>query len=439
MDAFDTPRVQYDNVRKTFYTVPHKRPLHGSAEQKGDLLRDRFQLLHQRMLRNDLFSPPAVSAGPHIKQDYYKITQIESLIGTPGHKCIFGMLTSMVEGKYHIEDPEAFVEVDISEAQITSGLFTENCMVLAEGELIEGVFHVSTLGFPPCENRRDTLEAFAKLDCFGLDYQGHEKEKEKVELRKLLEEEKADDMIIIVSDVHLDKMAVMEKLRLLFSGYDGMVGSANLMFVFMGNFTSKSMVSSPTDMKALKGYFDALCDLIMDFPEIPKCQFVFVPGPLDPGIGNVLPKPPLASIFTDKLQRKLGDRVRFGSNPCRILYCTQEIVLFREDLVHKLRRNVVISPTLDEISDLSEHVVKTVCDQAHLCPLNLATRPIYWNYDHALRLYPLPHALVLADVVDQFEWTYEGCEAFNPGCFSSDFSFVVYWPGKNKPEFSRVG
>ena len=50
-----------------------------------------------------------------------------------GVKCIFGMLTQLVEGKYFIEDHNSTVEIDLSEAQVTTGLFTDNCMVLAEG------------------------------------------------------------------------------------------------------------------------------------------------------------------------------------------------------------------------------------------------------------------------------------------------------------------
>ena len=34
-------------------------------------------------------------------------------------------------------------------------------------------------------------------------------------------------------------------------------------------------------------------------------------------------------------------------------------------------------------------------DQAHLCPLPPLQRPVYWNYDYALRLYPVPGESVL--------------------------------------------
>ena len=34
--------------------------------------------------------------------------------------------------------------------------------------------------------------------------------------------------------------------------------------------------------------------------------------------------------------------------------------------------------------------VKTMLSQAHLCPLPLHVRPIYWSFDAALRIYPVP-------------------------------------------------
>ena len=49
----------------------------------------------------------------------------------------------------------------------------------------------------------------------------------------------------------------------------------------------------------------------------------------------------------------------------------------------------------------------------------------------ALRLYPLPDVLVLADKCDAYNLTYEGCTTFNPGSFvTTDFSFLVYRPSK---------
>ena len=47
------------------------------------------------------------------------------------------------EGRYALEDLSARLPVDLSSAERTHGLFTQNCIVVAEGELREdGVFKV---------------------------------------------------------------------------------------------------------------------------------------------------------------------------------------------------------------------------------------------------------------------------------------------------------
>jgi DNA polymerase epsilon subunit 2 len=166
--------------------------------------------------------------------------------------------------------------------------------------------------------------------------------------------------------------------------------------------------------------------------------------------------------------------ITFVSNPFRIRFYTQEMVFFREDLMRKAQRNTVLGRRQqqqqqeqhnfdhDDGEDLAEvdpvksgdgeilfgQLVQTVLSQAHLLPLPLDARPIYWDMDHALRLTPLPHLLVLADHVDQYQYSFkgddenntesEGCQALNPGSFSSDFSFVVYYPASKAVEFSKV-
>ncbi|KAF9439390.1 hypothetical protein P691DRAFT_769947 [Macrolepiota fuliginosa MF-IS2] len=65
----------------------------------------------------------------------------------------------------------------------------------------------------------------------------------------------------------------------------------------------------------------------------------------------------------------------------------------------------------------------------HLSPLVLKLQPILADYDHTLRLYPLPTALVLADKYDQYKLTYMGCHVFNPGTLSSNTpAFWMYKP-----------
>src|SRR5271170_402770 len=56
-------------------------------------------------------------------------------------------------------------------------------------------------------------------------------------------------------------------------------------------------------------------------------------------------------------------------------------------------------------------------DQSHLMPCPLQVAPTYWSYDHTLRLYPLPTAVVLCDTSGwgSFKVTYEGCCVINTG------------------------
>jgi len=84
-------------------------------------------------------------------------------------------------------------------------------------------------------------------------------------------------------------------------------------------------------------------------------------------------------------------------------------------------------PEVEEI-DMTLHYTKTIIDQAHLCPLPMASNPIYWKYDHPMRLYPIPDAVIAGDSVDQYEHRYQECDVLNPGSFPVDCSFAVYRP-----------
>ena len=87
--------------------------------------------------------------------------------------------------------------------------------------------------------------------------------------------------------------------------------------------------------------FDSLADLIASYPVITKfTHFVLVPGPLDITMNSTLPRKPLLSTFTARLKAKIP-RIIFATNPCRIKFCDQEIVIFREDLMSRTLRNLV--------------------------------------------------------------------------------------------------
>ena len=107
-----------------------------------------------------------------------------------------------------------------------------------------------------------------------------------------------------------------------------------------------------------------------------------------------------------------------------------------------MRRQCLLPPRDDDggaanTAALFGHLALTVLQQSHLCPLPLVQQPVYWQLDHALQLYPLPHALVLADGSAQAMHRHAGCLVLNPGQLSEGL-FACYVPAQEEVEMSAV-
>ena len=187
----------------------------------------------------------------------------------------------------------------------------------------------------------------------------------------------------------------------------------------------------------VKEGFIALAEILSNYNEIcADSHFLFVPGPADPGPGRSLPRPPLPTCVIEPLLKKLS-KPHLCSNPVRVQYCSQEIVLFRENLINKMCRYCIKFPDREE--ELHVHFAKTLLSQGHLIPLPLHVEPVYWSYDYALRLYPIPDVVVVADKYDAFSVSANDCLLFNPGSFpKSNFSFKVYLPALRKLENCEI-
>jgi DNA polymerase epsilon subunit 2 len=176
VDAFAVPRVVFDPVRRAFHRCAHacawrgatraRRGApspHGSApsvwlrsapapprvlaaaECKVSLYRERFNLVSQRLARSKLFSRPALGAAASMglpAGSQCELTPLQALLGTAGAtRFVLGALSLLDDGRYWLEDATGAVAVDLSRAATAAGLFTENCVVVAEGELRrDGVF-----------------------------------------------------------------------------------------------------------------------------------------------------------------------------------------------------------------------------------------------------------------------------------------------------------
>ncbi|CAG8504052.1 4930_t:CDS:2 [Scutellospora calospora] len=113
------------------------------------------------------------------------------------------------------------------------------------------------------------------------------------------------------------------------------------------------------------------------------------------------------------------------------------------------RNNIIPPKFLDTQESLEIQVTKTLLQQSHLCPFTLSMTSIYGDYDHTLRLYPIPDVLILADIYKDYSIdiptsgsTYnlenseiKNCYCFNQSGFSSnEYKWIVYWPWSRKSE-----
>ncbi|KAE8125908.1 hypothetical protein FH972_020669 [Carpinus fangiana] len=433
IDAFLVPKFHYDPIKKVFHEHTGSLPIHGEASAKAALYRDRFLLLFQRLARDQHFSRPAF----HTEMSHVgscEISPIQSLVGQTGRRWVMGVISQLEDGHFYLEDLTASVEINLSNAKITTGFFLENTIVVAEGEmLLEGIFQVITCGFPPLEDRDKSSKSLAGHDFFG----GGILTKEETLRLAELEKRAVNDMFIILSDIWLDNEEVMEKLGIVLSGFESVEVVPSL-FVFMGNFCSHPCNLSFHSFSSLRSQFAKLGKLIASHPRLKEhSRFLFIPGPDDAGPSTVLPRCSLPKYLTEELQKHIPNAI-FSSNPCRIKFYTQEIVFLRQDLLYRMRRSCLLPPSSEETTDPFQHLVATITHQSHLCPLPLIVQPVIWNYDHCLYLYPTPHTIILGDRSEQKAFKYTGITCFNPGSFSNDYTFVAYRPCTQEVELSAL-
>ncbi|XP_059478569.1 DNA polymerase epsilon subunit 2 [Neocloeon triangulifer] len=427
ISAFDVPRFNFNPDIKKYEPAPKKEhSLFDNADAKAQLFRDRFSLIKQLTERHPLFKPSADDS-----QEKFKIYPIEHLLSSARKltKIItMGLFSQLKVGMFHLEDPTGIIQLDLSETSYHVGLHAENCIVLAEGWYEDKIFHAKAIGFPPAETADVSRAYLGSLNMFGGDSRMANKSNKA--LQKTLRENK-DRIMVFLSDLWLDQDKVLRKLQVLF---EGLSSYPPIAFIFMGNFLSTKPESNQAEQ--LKFHLRSLADLISSYPNLLKfSKFVFVPGLADPACPNILPRPPLPKAVTEDFELRVSNAI-FTTNPCRIRYCTQEIIVMREDIMSKLCRNTVHYPTTGNIY---EHFAKTLLSQANLCPLPLSVRPIYWSFAHAMQIHPAPDLIVVGDTLSTFKTSHAECQVANPGSFAkNNFMFVAYCPGTKQVDESEI-
>ncbi|GIY98930.1 DNA polymerase epsilon subunit 2 [Caerostris extrusa] len=337
-DSFSLIRYTFNADSKKFlpWSTLHDKTvaLHGNPDTKAQMLIERYRTIHQRTARHRLFTAPAISRDTN-QSSTFSLRAIEHLLGSSSKEdnvIVLGIITQLKEGQFFLEDPTGLsIKFNAS-----SGLFTENSIVLAEGFYEDKIFFITAIGFPPPEPADITLSHFPNL-CV-TPYSSMNSHRLSTNL-KHAEEANTDAMLVFLSDVWLDQLQVMQKLHILFAGYSMMPPTC---FILIGNFLSLPIIGSQS--KTFEDCFSQLGSLISEFPTlVENSQFVFVPGPNDPGLPHILPRPSIPVSFLGDFMKKVPKAI-FTSNPCHLQYCTQDIVVFREDIISKMCRNSIYTP-----------------------------------------------------------------------------------------------
>ncbi|QLQ78631.1 hypothetical protein HG537_0A08790 [Torulaspora globosa] len=512
VNAADQAKFSYDPVKLTFVFTPAKRDDNGDfraslasricdTSASARLFPNRFHLVRNKVMRNenfqdmDDFNP--LSSIVAIQRDLDKtsasisaamsITQIKNLLGRDGQNfLLLGLLSRNSKGNWCMEDLSGTIEIDISQTLPTSGLYyVPGCIVLVEGIYftVGNKFHVSSITHPPGEKREQTLEAIGNLDLLGL--HGHTSSNyisrldNELKIRLYyLEKELTDHRIVILGgDIFLDEIDTMQALRKVLTRLND---DPPTVIIFHGSFTAVPVHASMNSKNIsstvqYRNNFDELADLISQLDNIAESStLIFVPGVNDAwgsmasmGAAHVLPQQPMPSRFTQKL-KKVCKKVIFASNPARMAYLSQEIVIIRDDITERFKRHSVPFPMEDlarsddgsanpEVTTIrqlikaddqlpmkvreSRKLVKTVLDQGHLSPFLTSIRPIVWSNDNALTLHPIPSTLIFCDTTaPRFDLTYNGCKALNPGKFTIGrrARYIEYNPSMKKASMEEL-
>ncbi|KAI0081719.1 epsilon DNA polymerase [Panus rudis PR-1116 ss-1] len=438
INAFEMPLWNWSHEKSAFELASGKRLVSGTADSRIAAMRNRLNIIKQTVLRNDHFSPSTLPTRE--RERLLTLGTTKQLLGRAGQRfLLFGMLAHSKEGKICLEDEDGLVELDFSQLdQPSEGLFTEGCFALVEGDYTEdATLIVIAIGHPPCESRDAARSIYGHIDFLG---QGATTLLEDAQLANRVRTDLADLRFFVLSDVWLDVPDTLVGIRKMF---DHCVENSFIpkLIILCGNFTSRGIAQgNGREVRRYQESFDALADLISSYPAIARyTHFVIVPGPLDISANSVLPRRPLLSTFTSRMKSRIP-HVHFATNPCRIKFFEQEIVIFREDLMARMLRNLVgVKPDVRN-DDLKRYLVQSLLDQSHLLPFTISIQPVLSDFDHAFRLYPLPTAVVLADKYDRYQMTYEGCHVFNPGSFlGNSFGFSAYIPSRRESEECVLG
>lgn len=412
-----------------------------ASDSKAQIYANRYHILLQRILLEGTLVPEAHATQGGVLPGQRVLTPVESLIGNPGRKLTFGLLSrehDELSRRWVIEDVHKVFSVEL-EVKEVAHLITDGSFVLAEGEMVDGAFKVYSLDMPAAVPRSISMEK----DQIPRQAFGGSLTNEQLQLMENSESANSDGFYVVLSEVNLDSVRVLEMLTVIFQGFEA--ASPPTAYILMGNFCSASFVPTAEGVRNYREGFERLKFIMRSLEEHVRrgTRFIFVPGPKDPG-AQTLPRAGLPDYLTSDLAVDIPGVV-MATNPCRIRHFSRELVFFRHDVLRLLRQHEAVpskqpetGPTEQTLSHHQTEMVRFLLDQAHLVPLPLEESNVIWEYDHTLRLYPLPHAVFIGGVNQPFECIYSECQFTSVGSLHRDASFYAYYPVKGTLETCDV-
>lgn len=432
INAYEQPLFHYNPQSKQYeLSKSQSSKLSSSTVDAGiKLFSNRFNIVKDRLLRNENFQIGTYDSMSS-STTANNITSIKNLLGRKNQRfLLFGMLT-LINGDWFLEDNTDKIQLDLNQTEPNTGCYyTQGNFVLCDGIYSGGLFYCSSLGHPPGERRSETLEANGNIDFLGI-HANLRIDKELSRRLRLLEMELEHKIIILGSNCYLDDLRTFDALKKLFISLSQDEYNYPISIIFNGSFAS-----SPKHSSEYKQIFNSLASLLEEFPVIAgNISLIFVPGENDLWQTSVWPKQSIPKLFGSRLSRVVRN-VQWASSPTRLVYLSQEILIVRDDIGARFRRNTINFPKIEKEKDeLHENgneidrldalpprvsearkVIKTVLDQGHISPFTQQLKPVAWHLDHILSLSPIPNVLILSDPTSpSFDVTYNGCKCLNAG------------------------
>ena len=338
--AFEQPRLVYNIHKKQFEKPSTAHSLFPDPSHKTQLFRNRYNLIHQRLLRNESFQNPTIavsrmgslqrsSSTMVTAQQAYKLTPIANLLGRSGsNHVLLGLLTIAPTGTLAISDLTGSISLDLQHARPipeNGAWFTPGMIVIVDGVYEEegstssnlgggggvggtigGKFIGLSIGGPPCERRDVTLGiggaggegelnaggGFGWVDFLGV---GSERaigprmrkfERTVLSTRNVTDAAPGRNKMLILGEVNLDSPEALQALRKVLGLYAaGPEEHLPITIVLAGNFVKHAVMVGGGSGGSIeyKEYFDFLASALSDYPSVLQAAtFVFVPGDNDP-------------------------------------------------------------------------------------------------------------------------------------------------------------